>query len=598
MTDADRDTRTATSLNNVSPMHKRFSATKIPKDLPLRLAVVDAMKSGIIHVERIRTVPHSEQEQNSRLRELKQEAGRFLESSTVADSTNLAQVQRIVTTASLFAEYVNGRCIVRRQKRQYGAAIVGLVLLELKYPIYLVEEIVSKSHRSIIRFINEYGWLEPDTILINDIHRFFISRKSNRSDSPPLVDLRPESMKLEQSDVSFTSVAPVPPVSVAAVMRALRAGMDITFDGTPEHDQMSEALFTLVGLAVRRGAPMLTLGWAVNVHHNTIRKYALRSPVEVYSLGVRDSTAQQLFETKQKELLHKKPPTKITADDEFISVTVHDTRTPAVVVSSSAPTLQEIGMTSRPKVTMLKKNPKGKKKISTAVLGSFKQYSEIGIEQWRRETTNSRAVEALYPDKDADLKSDIGAELLVPRRKNNVDDDTSMCDIEIALISVAGVHARDRDEILSEGEYCRVLLPLNPLSDIAHLVPNNTLDDARRYQKTVKEYLVESAANSEGENVEDPDEAEDLRQILIDNRVDELMRYVPPKYQHLVDPNRFDVNSMIWKALCEPGQLVNLIENGAEAEEFDTRVPSLGVVEEGGRIRPPKKRKGGPYARE
>lgn len=595
MTDADTDTGNVDKASNVSPIHKQFSSSKIPDELPMKRAILDAFKGGVIHATPAPLVSKSEHEQVSHLKDLKQEIGQYLESATVTDSSLLLQVENTVATASAFADYVIGRCIVHGQKRQYGVAVIGVVLLELKYPTYVVQQILKSTGRTVVRCINEYGWLEPDTALIDEIHQFFVSKNSRERINPPLTDLRPESRRLERTNIEFASIAPLPPANIAAIMRALRAGMDITYEGTPEHDHMSAALFALVGLAVRRGAPMLTLGWAVNVHHNTIRKYAQRSPVAVFSLGVKGSVEQKTFEKKQKAILSNKAPGEHPSEDEeFISVTVHDTKTPVIVLESLAPVPQEFGMTSRPKLRILKKKAEDEKKIATAVLGGFAQYSDKGRHIWQHETSDAMSVRTLYPQDDAELKNDIATDLLVPQRKNTAEDMYSVCDLEVALITIAGVHVREYELILGDGDCRRMLLPLNALMNLAHLIPNNSLEDANKYCRTVEEYLAENNISDQDSDGED----EEMRQILVDNRATELKRYVPSKYHHLVDPNMFDENSMIWTALCNPGHLVRLTDTSPdESVEFDKTVPSLGVVEEGGRIRPPKKRKGGPYAR-
>lgn len=598
MTDADTDSGVVTPMSNVSPIRKQFPASKVPKELPLKRTVLAAIKEGTVQIEPVPLISDFEYEQVTYLKNLKQEIAQYVESATVSDSTMLKQTENSVATVLSLMEYMRGRCTVRGIKKQHAVAIVGLVLLELKYNVLTAGKLVGSSSATLTRIINEYGWLEPEVELIQDIHGFFFSQQTRERINPPLVDLRQESWRLESLGAEYSMVAPVPPVNIAAIMRSLRAGMDITVEGTPEHDQMADALFVLVGLAVRRGAPMLTLGWAVNVHHNTIRKYAQRSPVASFSLGVKGSKEQKAFEKRQKALLSGKEITDDDTDNEFINVIVHDTRTPAIIVKTLSPVPQEIGMVSRPKLRMLRNVVKNKKEISTAVLGNITQYRAESRDAWQRETMNNSSVSSLFPEKDADLKTDIANNLLIPTRKARTDEVFSVCEIEVALVSLAGAYGRDGDMILKDGETVRALLPLNPLTNLVHLIPNNSLEDANKYCRSVEEYLKISNITDEENTYEDD---EDLRQVLTDNRATELKRYTPAKYHHLIDPNMFDETSMIWKAICNPGHLVDLTtaatSSSGAAVEFDKTIPSLGVVEEGGRIRPPKKRKGGPYAR-
>lgn len=601
MVDADIDTLLADKKSNVSPIRRRFSSTDIPEDLPLRRAVMDAVRDGIIHVAPAPLVSRVEYEQVSHLKELKQELGQYLDTASVAKSSLLPIVEKTANTALEFTEYVKGRCAVYGIKKQYGIALACVVLIELKYPAYLAGLATNTTYVSVVRHINDFGWMEPEQQLINDIHGFFVSKETGKIINHPLTDLRPESARFKATEAHFTSVAPLPPIPIAAVMRALRAGMDITIDGTPEHDEMAKALDVFVGLAVRRGATMLTLGWATNVHHNTIRKYAQRSPVAVYSLGIRGSKDQKPFEKRQKALISKKPVTDTDSDDEYISVVVEDSRNPVLLIETLAPVMQEFGTAVRPKLRLLKHKAHPDAKIDTVVIGSFDQYSSHGKMLWRTETMSSQRVRSMFPERDAAFKTNLGEDVISPQRKGSKNDKFSVCDLEVALISIAGIYNREGDPILDDGELKRMLLPVNPLANLAHLVSNNTVEDANKYCRDVEDYLKRNNTLDRDhelgqDDLEDLDD--DTKQILVDLRATELQRYVPNKYFHYVDPNRFEEKSLIWKALCMPGLLVELTDSAKEnPTEFDKTVPSLGVVDEGGQIRPPKKRKGGPYAR-
>lgn len=588
-TDIDDDT--TPHLHGVTPLHKLFPASKIPQDLPMRVAVKELFKSGHVNLRTLDYDSDFEHEQKSYNRKLKQELRQFVENGEASVSPDMVSVtEDIISTSSEFITFVSGRCAIHGLKRQYCVALVSVLLLELRYPIFVVQKLLNVTGRTVARAINEYGWVTPDEKLMRDLHRFFVNPKTNERVNAPLVDLRSESRRFDEDCFKFEVVAPVPPVSIAAVMRGLRAGMDLTVEGSDEYNDMERALLTLVGLAVRRGAPMLTLGWAVNVHHNTIRKYAQRSPVTVYAMGIERSEQKTTFDSIQAHV-HKFSNNDIE-NDEYIHAVLRTPRTPTIVIDASAPIIEEFGMTSRPRIRLLYHD-------KLPLIGDITQYRNTTRDTWERYTMDQTVVSGIFPHNDADIKTELGKNLLPYRMLNpKVSKETmTTVPLEVTLITAAGVYDRENDPVLSHGDTRRFLLPVVETEKIAHLIHNGP--GADKYCDDVIKHLEENDITDVYDRLAAAaDERKSLRKLfkaVVEQRVKELLNYTPAKYQDYVNPDKFEENSLMWTALCDPGRLVSVTD---KPSKFKENLVQLGVVDDGGQIRPPRKRKGGPYARQ
>lgn len=590
METTDIDDDTTPHLHGVTPLHKLFPASKIPQDLPMRVAVRELFKSGHINLRTLDYDSDFEHEQRSYNRKLKQELRQFVENGEAGVSPDMVSVtEDIISTSSEFITFVSGRCAIHGLKRQYCVALVSVLLLELRYPIFVVQKLLNVTGRTVARAINEYGWVAPDEKLLKGLHRFFVNPTTNERVNAPLVDLRSESRRFNEDHFKFEVVTPVPPVSIAAVMRGLRAGMDLTVEGSDEYKDMERALLTLVGLAVRRGAPMLTLGWAVNVHHNTIRKYAQRSPVTVYAMGIERSEQKTIFDSIQDHV-HKFSNNDIE-NDEYVHVSLKTPRTPTIVIDAAAPVVEEFGMTSRPRTRLLYHD-------RFPLLGDITQYRSATCDTWERYTTDRPVVSGIFPHNDADIKTELGKTLLPYRMLNpKVTSETKIIvPLEVTLITAAGVYDRENDPVLSHGDMKRFLLPVVEMEKIAHLIHNGP--GADKYCDDVIKCLEENDVTDIYDRLAAAaSEEKSLRKLftsVVDQRARELLDYTPVKYQDFVNPANFEESSLMWTALCDPGRLVSVTD---KPSEFKKSLGQLGVVDDGGQIRPPRKRKGGPYAR-
>lgn len=564
----------------------------MPDDLPLKNAVRERLKSGRIQSDIAYDPSSHETVQISQVAEMKREIVEFVQNGSTVNPAAQLRVQGTVAVVKRFSAHLRQLCISNNIPQAYGIAVGVVVLTELDYSQNMIQFICGYRRAVMVEAVNAYGWVVPDEVVLDGIHSFFVDISSGSRINPPLTDLRHEKKRHSAYGMSGKYIVPMPPLEIMGVMRGLRAAMDISPEFSTEHEAAKRVLTMLTGLAVRRGAAMLTLGWGMNVHHNTVKKYAENSCVQVYSIGIPGAPAHQQYTALQQHMTDKTIPGTSFETDEYVYDIVNEDLTLGLLLDSLAPSKEDESLTKRPTAQIIF-NGRG------ALLSSPAQLDSARAEMWRTRVQETALMSRYRADAVTGARLADGHGAIVPVAR--FDDSRSLCPTELALISSVGAHERYADEYLRSSERRRTWLPAVPLASIVHLVPGSTVDDAKKYCEDVIEYLKTSDVDEPlhaGDDLPfDGEDSTEVRRERVEMRTEALEAYTPPKYRHLVNPETYDEDSLVWAALCNPNKLTRVWESTESVEEFDKAIPSLGVVNSSGKIRPPRQRKGGPYAR-